>query len=67
MFRPLLAVQSSQAPYSAALRVKDQHRLSWYDALIVAAAMEGGCSILYSEDLQHGQQFGDLKVENPFA
>ena len=67
VFRPLLAVQSSQAPYSAALRVKDQHRLSWYDALIVAAAMEGGCSILYSEDLQHGQQFGDLKVENPFA
>jgi len=67
VFRPLLAAHSSQALYSAALRLKDQHRLSWYDALIVAAAMEAQCSILYSEDLQHGQQFGDLKVENPFA
>jgi predicted nucleic acid-binding protein len=41
--------------------------LSWYDALIVAAAMEGGCSLLYSEDLQSGRRFGDLRIENPFA
>jgi predicted nucleic acid-binding protein len=67
VFRPLLAVQSSQALYSEALGLKDKHHLSWYDSLIVAAAMEGRCSVLYSEDFQHGQRFGDLQVENPFA
>jgi predicted nucleic acid-binding protein len=67
VFRPLLAVQSSQALYSEALRLKDQHRLSWYDSLIVAAALEARCSVLYSEDLQHGQRFGDLRIESPFS
>jgi len=33
----------------------------------VAAALEGGCGVLYSEDLQNGQRFGELKVENPFV
>ena len=67
VFRPLLAVQSSPALVSEALRLTDRHRLSWYDSLIVAAAVEGGCGVLYSEDLQHGQRFGQLKVENPFV
>ncbi len=67
VFRPLLAVQSSPALISEALRLTDKHRLSWYDALIVAAAIEGGCAVLYSEDLQDGQRFGDLNIENPFV
>jgi len=67
VFRPLLAVQSSQALYSAALRLTGKHYLSWYDALIVAAALEAGCSLLYSEDLQSGRHFGDLRIENPFV
>jgi predicted nucleic acid-binding protein len=29
--------------------------------------MEGQCSVLYSEDLQHGQHSGDLQIENPFS
>ena len=37
-----------------------------YDALIVAAALEAGCTRLYSEDLQHGQQIEGLTIENPF-
>jgi predicted nucleic acid-binding protein len=37
-----------------------------YDALIVAAALEAGCSVLYSEDMQDGQSLGDLRIENPF-
>jgi|SRR5271165_2394357 len=67
VFRPLLAVQSSPALYSEALRLAGKHRLSWYDSLIVAAAMEAGCSRLYSEDLQSGRHFGDLQIENPFV
>ena len=66
VFRPLMAVHSSQALYGEALRLSGRHRLSWFDSLIVAAAMEGQCSILYSEDLQDGQRFGDLQIENPF-
>ena len=67
VFRPLLAVQSSQALYSEALRLTGKHHLSWYDALIVAAATEAGCGVLYSEDLQSGRRFGALRIENPFV
>ena len=42
------------------------HELSFYDALIVAAALDAGCEVLCSEDLQHGQKFATLRVENPF-
>ena len=66
VFRPLIAVHSSQALYGQALRVSGRYRLSWYDALIVAAAIEGESSVLYSEDLQHGQNFGELQIKNPF-
>jgi predicted nucleic acid-binding protein len=41
-------------------------KISFYDALIVEAALLGGAEILYSEDLGHGQRFGPLRVENPF-
>lgn len=67
VFRPLMAIHSSQALYGAALRLSDRYRLPWYDSLILAAAIEGQCSVLYSEDLQPGQRFEDLQVENPFA
>jgi predicted nucleic acid-binding protein len=65
-FRPLLAVHSSHVLYGQALHLATTHRLSWYDSLIVSSAMEGRCRILYSEDFQHGQRFGDLRIENPF-
>jgi predicted nucleic acid-binding protein len=67
IFRPLLIVHSSLALYAQALHVHGRYRLSWYDSLIVAAAMEGGCDILYSEDLQDGQKFGATRVRNPFV
>jgi predicted nucleic acid-binding protein len=66
VFRPLMAVHSSLALYSEALRLSSKHRLAWYDSLVVAAALEADCAILYSEDFQDGQRFGELKVENPF-
>jgi predicted nucleic acid-binding protein len=66
VFRPLLAVHSSVALFGDAIHLQKRHRLSWYDSLIVAAAQQSGCAILYTEDLQHGQRFGDLAVVNPF-
>jgi predicted nucleic acid-binding protein len=50
-----------------AWRAQERFKLSWWDALIVAAAQRVGCRTLLSEDFQAGQQFGDLTVVNPFA
>ena len=66
VFRPLLKIHSSLALYEEALRLHAANKLQWHDALIVGAARESGCAILYSEDLQHGQKFGSLKIVNPF-
>jgi len=65
-FRPLLAVHSSLALYTEALQLAQRFKLSWFDSLIVAAAIASNCDVLYSEDLQDGQEFGDLRVVNPF-
>jgi predicted nucleic acid-binding protein len=66
-FRPLLAVHSSPALFSEAIRLGSKFQLSWYDSLIVAAAIEAQCEVLYSEDLQHGQRLESVTVTNPFA
>ncbi len=63
---PMMTVPSSSGLFLEALRLKTTNQLAWYDSLIVAAAIQGGCRVLYSEDLQHGRRFGDLVVENPF-
>ncbi|TMJ22041.1 MAG: PIN domain-containing protein [Alphaproteobacteria bacterium] len=42
------------------------HGLAFYDALIVAAALEAGCDTLFTEDMQHGRKFGSLTIINPF-
>jgi predicted nucleic acid-binding protein len=66
VFRPLLAVHSSQALYVEAFQLCGHSGLSWYDSLIVSAALQARCDLLLTEDLQHGQRFGSLRVMNPF-
>jgi predicted nucleic acid-binding protein len=66
IFRPLLGIHSSPVLYLEALHLQSRYRLSWYDSLIVAAALQAQCKLLLTEDLQHGQRFGDLRIENPF-
>lgn len=63
---PLLTVYFTPELYARALNLAHRDRLSWYHALIVSAAIQGGCEVLYSEDLQHGRRFGDLVIQNPF-
>jgi predicted nucleic acid-binding protein len=63
---PLLGIHSSTELYSEALEIQQRYKISWYDSLIVAAALKAGCETLYSEDLSHGQRFEGLLVENPF-
>lgn len=57
----------TSAIHGRAIRLARDHRLSFYDALIVAAAQDAGCTTLLSEDLQHGRRFGSLRVLNPFS
>lgn len=56
----------TKAVHAKAVVLARERGLSVYDALIVAAAQDAGCKLLCSEDLQHGQKFGTLTVENPF-
>lgn len=41
-------------------------QLSYWDALIVETALDAGATVLLTEDLQHGQVIGTLRVHNPF-
>lgn len=59
-------VENSVELFLAALAIVRANRLSLGDALIVAAAQKAGCDTLMTEDLSHGQRFGNLRVENPF-
>lgn len=52
--------------HTAARALAEDNSISFYDALIVASAIEAGCDILYSEDMQHGRSIGGLAIVNPF-
>jgi predicted nucleic acid-binding protein len=49
-----------------AARRSQELQLSFWDTLIVQAAIEGGASRLLSEDLQHGRRVDGVTIENPF-
>lgn len=51
-----------------ALALRQKYRFSWFDALIVASALEAGCKVLFTEDMQDGLVVeGALVISNPFA
>jgi predicted nucleic acid-binding protein len=64
---PLCRVWPSMPLYRQALDIADQSGYSFYDSLIVAGALVGGCRALYTQDLQSGRRFGSLTVVDPFA
>ena len=59
-------VPLTAATHSIAMPIARDHGLAFYDALIVAAALEAGCDTLFTEDLQDGRIFGGLTIRNPF-
>jgi predicted nucleic acid-binding protein len=61
---PIVHVDTSMV--LAAIGTSRRHRLSLWDSLILHAAVEGGCDLLLSEDLQDGFEFESLRIENPF-
>lgn len=53
--------------HSAAVELAREHGFSFYDALIIAAALEADCDQLLTEDMQAGRRIERLAIVNPFA
>ena len=49
-----------------ASKLRARYQFSFWDSLIVASAALSGCSVLYSEDMQHGRTVAGVRIENPF-
>lgn len=59
-------MQPCASLYLRGMALAQRHRFSFYDSLIVTAALEAGCERLLTEDLQHGQRIEGLRIDNPF-
>lgn len=56
----------TEADIETALTITATYRYSWFDSLIIAAALRSGATTLFTEDMQHGQVIGGLTLINPF-
>ncbi len=65
--RPLCRVFPSVDLWHSALRIQALADYRFYDSLIVASAAEIEARILYTEDLQHGRRFDQMRIVNPFV
>lgn len=63
---PLCEVFTSVELYHRALEMMERWQYSFYDSLIITAAVKADCKILYTEDLQHNQRIQSLTIINPF-
>ncbi|HXB73348.1 MAG TPA: PIN domain-containing protein [Candidatus Acidoferrales bacterium] len=61
---PLVTVRPSHI--LSAMQTEERYGISFWDALILAAAESGGAGVLYTEDLNDGQKYGTVLVTNPF-
>ena len=63
---PLWKINPTRELYLRSLSIQSRYRYSFYDSLIITAALEADCKTLYSEDMQHGQRIEQLIIKNPF-
>ena len=66
VLEPLCMVFAGVELYHQAIDIAERWKYSFYDSLIIASALQAGCTVFYSEDLQHGQKIGGLRILNPF-
>ena len=66
ILNPLCQVYPDLNLYQDALEIMKSTHYGFYDSLILASAVKGECTILYSEDFQEGQVINNVKVVNPF-
>ena len=55
------------AVHRQGIRIAELYGYQFYDSLMLAAALEGSCTVFYSEDMQDGQDVGGMTIRNPFA
>jgi predicted nucleic acid-binding protein len=65
-WRKFTVLEPTLAMFDEALRLCGRFQISYYDAAILAAAKQLGCAKVYSEDLNDGQDYDGVRVENPF-
>jgi len=63
---PLCEIFTSIDLYRATIEISERWKYSFYDSMIITAALQTNCGILYSEDLQHKQKVQTLTIINPF-
>ncbi len=66
VLHPLCQVFPDLDLYQEAIDLVEETGYSFYDSLILAGALRGGCAVLYSEDFKSGQKVRDLRLLNPF-
>jgi predicted nucleic acid-binding protein len=66
VLNPLCQVYPDLTLYKRCLEIQTETKYSFYDSLIIAAAVQGGCERLYSEDLQDGQEVRGVRIVNPY-
>jgi predicted nucleic acid-binding protein len=59
-------VSLTEEVHRSAVDISRQYGFHIYDSLILATAIQAGCTTVYSEDMQHGQAIGKLTIVNPF-
>ncbi len=60
-------IQVTPSLIFAAIETSERNRISFWDGLIVEAAVAGRCKVIYTEDLNHGQRIRGVLVQNPFV
>lgn len=63
---PLCEIFPSENLYFNAIEIMERWKFSFYDSLIISAAIDSDCRILYSEDFKHNQKIYELTIRNPF-
>lgn len=64
-YRRCRVVAPTPPLHRSASRLRQRYALSFWDSLIVAAAEQADCEVLYSEDMQHGLRIGPMVIVNP--
>ncbi|MGO9316632.1 MAG: PIN domain-containing protein [Terracidiphilus sp.] len=60
-------VDTTTEEIKRAFQIEDEARINFWDAMIIAAAIKSGASLILSEDLNPGQIIAGIQIENPFA
>ncbi len=64
---PLCDFYPTKMFYPRVIEIHERWKLDWSNALIIASALETGCELLFSEDLQHNLKVETLTIINPFV